>query len=286
MLTAIGDLVEDVVVRLQGPPRSGTDTPAAISRHRGGSAANVAVAAVRSGLGARFVGQVGGDALGDLLLDDLRRSGVEAAVERGGRTGSIVVVVVPSGERSFLTDRGAATGLAVVRPEWLDGAQVLHVPAYSFAGEPLARTTARLIQLAHDRDVPVTLDTSSVAVIEELGVEATRTAIERSRPRVLFATEAEADLLALPGWRPAAVEVVIVKRGAAPTTVVTAAGRHEVPAAAAEVVDTTGAGDAFAAGFLAAWLDRADPVTAAQRGHELAGLAVARPGAGIAEASL
>src|SRR5688572_17833675 len=110
MLCAVGDLVEDVVVLLDGPPARGTDTTARISRHRGGSAANVAVAAAAASREkrARFVGHVGADDLGDRLLAELAAAGVDLAVTRGGHTGSIVVLVDPDGERTMLTDRGAS----------------------------------------------------------------------------------------------------------------------------------------------------------------------------------
>ena len=113
MLCAVGDLVEDIVVWLAGAPGEGTDTDARVFRRRGGSAANVAALCAASGTPARFVGHVGADDLGDRLLASSRASGVDvASCERGGRTGTIVVLVAPGGERTMLTDRGAALDLA------------------------------------------------------------------------------------------------------------------------------------------------------------------------------
>src|SRR5205814_351175 len=109
VLCTLGDLVEDVVVWLHEPINYGTDTPARIVRRRGGSAANVAAFAAAVGSSSRFVGQVGTDGTGERLLAGLHAGGVDTVVARGGRTGSIVVVVDPSGERTMLTDRGAAT---------------------------------------------------------------------------------------------------------------------------------------------------------------------------------
>ena len=108
VLCAVGDLVEDIVVWLAGAPGEGTDTEARVFRRRGGSAANVAALCAANGTPARFVGHVGADDLGDRLLATLSASGVDVRVRRGGRTGTIVVLVAPGGERTMLTDRGAA----------------------------------------------------------------------------------------------------------------------------------------------------------------------------------
>ncbi len=112
MLLCVGDLIEDVVVWLPGPVALGSDTVVRITRARGGSAANVAAAAVRAGGAARFVGQLGDDELAHRLLHGLALTGVDVVARHGGRTGSIVVLVDSTGERTMLTDRAAATELA------------------------------------------------------------------------------------------------------------------------------------------------------------------------------
>lgn len=282
MLCAIGDLVEDVIVLLSGPPRYGADVEARVSRHRGGSAANVATAAARLAGSARFVGQVGDDPLGDRLLTQLVQAGVDPAVVRGGRTGTIVALVSPDGERTMLSDRGAATALSDADPAWLDGVTVLHVPAYSLVGGPLAETTRALVTAAHHRSIPVTLDTSSLTVLDDLGGPVpARERLGELRPAVTFANAAEAERLDLqvPLQRDG---LLVVKRGREATVVVDTDGRRdEVDVPAAEVIDTTGAGDAFAAGFLTAWSGGAPVVTAVQSAHEAAARVLASPGADI-----
>ncbi|NBV81949.1 MAG: carbohydrate kinase family protein, partial [Actinobacteria bacterium] len=109
MLCAVGDLIEDIVVQLHGEINRDTDTPAAITRRRGGSAANVAYFAAKLTGRSRFVGCVGDDPLGDSLVAQLSRHGVDVRGERHGRTGSIVVVATTDGNRTMLTDRGSAT---------------------------------------------------------------------------------------------------------------------------------------------------------------------------------
>jgi sugar/nucleoside kinase (ribokinase family) len=118
VLATVGDLVDDIVVRLGGPIHVATDTDAVIERRHGGSAANVAVTAARITGGSRFLGQVGHDARGVMLLTELAAEGVDvSAVRRAGRTGSIVVLVDAGGERSFLTDPGSARDLDDPLPE-------------------------------------------------------------------------------------------------------------------------------------------------------------------------
>ena len=283
MLCAIGDLVEDVIVLLSGAPRIGTDTDAHVERHRGGSAANVATAAAGLAGRARFVGQVGADELGHRLVAELERAGVDTAVTHAGRTGTVVVLVDPDGERTMLTDRGAATELDAVDPAWLADVTVLHVPAYSLAAGPLANTARELVALAHDRGIPVSVDTSSVSVLDELGgtTRGARDRLARLRPAVLLANGAEADHLALEA--PLTDDgILVVKRGGEPTLLVAADGRRqEVPVPHAEVIDTTGAGDAFAAGFLLAWSGGAEPPEAVAAGQRAARSVVQRPGAGL-----
>ena len=94
VLATIGDLVEDVVVRLDGAVNVASDTSSTIERRQGGSAANVAVAAARLGAPVRFIGQVGDDAAGRALVEELGAAGVDVgAIRFGGTTGTIVVLV-------------------------------------------------------------------------------------------------------------------------------------------------------------------------------------------------
>src|SRR6478735_2045460 len=96
LVTVVGDLVEDVVVWVDRPVTAGTDNPATVRRSPGGSAANVAAAVARCGGRARFIGRVGDD--GDGLVDELAADGVDVRVQRGGRSGTVVVLVAPDGE--------------------------------------------------------------------------------------------------------------------------------------------------------------------------------------------
>lgn len=279
MLGSVGDLVEDVVVHLHEQVNVASDTRATVIRRRGGSAANVIAAACRAGGAARFIGQVGDDATGRGLTDALLADGASVIVVRAGRTGSIIVMLDPLGERTMLSDRAACTDLAHPQPAWLDGLDTLHIPYYSLVGEPLATTTTTLAGWAAQRGIRVSIDTSSSAVLHHVGPAQALARIRSLRPSVVLANELEAAALG-PQLHPDHLDdaLVIIKQGAQPAIVLEAGQPpREVPAqTVANVRDTTGAGDAFAAGFLLALADGADPITATTRAHAVAADAVRR----------
>ena len=271
MLATVGDLVDDIVVRAAGPIRFASDTDAVIARRRGGSAANVAAVAARISGGARFLGQVGDDALGDRLLADLADDGVDVGcVRRLGRTGSIVVLVDESGERTFLTDPGDARTLAVADEAWLDDVDALHIPLYSLSGGAIATTAEKLVRWAHWRSIAVSIDLSSLSVIEALGVGEVRRLLGELAPDVVFANADEAGVMNIES--PIGRAITIVKAGSGPARVLREwAPPVEVPAEAiAGVGDTTGAGDAFAAGVLTYPVWRQDAEAACRAGHRAA----------------
>ena len=276
MLLCVGDLIEDVVVWLPGPVALGSDTEVRITRARGGSAANVAAAAVRTGGAARFVGQLGDDELAHRLLHGLAATGVDVVARHGGRTGSIVVLVDSTGERTMLTDRAAATELADAEPSWLDGVTVLHLPAYSLFKERLAKSCLGLAAMARERGIPLSIDPSSEALLEDYGVARFKALLAELRPAILFPNADEAALL---DGRPEGVDLVVETHGSDAVRLISADGVEEVPVAPVEgVIDTTGAGDAFAAGFLVAWTEGKPPVECVAKGSQTAAHVLRGPG--------
>ena len=278
MLLCVGDLIEDVVVWLPGPIALGSDTEVTITRARGGSAANVAAAAVRTGGAARFVGQLGDDDLAHRLLDGLATTGVDIVARHGGRTGSIVVLVDSAGERTMLTDRAAATELTDPEPAWLDGVEVLHLPAYSLFKERLAKSCLALTGMARERGIPLSIDPSSSALLEQYGIDRFKALLADLQPAILFPNADEAALLDGDG-PPPGVDLVVEKHGPDPVRLVTADGVTEVPVPSVSgVVDTTGAGDAFAAGFLVAWTAGRPPEACVAKGSQTAAHVLRGPG--------
>jgi ribokinase len=243
MICTLGDLLLDVVVRLDGPIAEDTDTYGRTRVGAGGQAANVAAWVVALGGSARFIGKRARDATGRLLAEELASRGVELAgpeVELG--TGTVVSVATPDGKRTMLSDRGVAIDFepAELDEAWLEGCDWLHVPVYSLARPPLRATALRAIGAAPR----VSLDLSATVALEQAGIELVREVISEHRPAVVFGNEEEVALL-----DPQA-ETVVVKRGARGVAVRAKGETREHPARRAEAVDTTGAGDAFAAGFL------------------------------------
>ncbi|UOQ89915.1 PfkB family carbohydrate kinase [Agromyces endophyticus] len=294
LLAIVGDLVEDIVVWASEPVRDGTDTAARVFRTRGGSAANVAALAAPL-VTTRFIGCVGPDAAGDALVSALEASGAETLVQRRGTTGAVVVIVDPAGERTMFPDRGASALLDGVEPDWLHGASWLHVPSYGFEREPARTAVLELIAEARRRGAGLSIDASSTGLLTGLGVDEVLDLYASLAPDVLFANETEAALLGLglghgyghgDGYglrsRPIAATIV-VKHGPDPTQVFAAgASVATVPVdPVPEARDLTGAGDAFAAGYLASALGGADPAAAARAGHRLAARVITAAGAEV-----
>jgi sugar/nucleoside kinase (ribokinase family) len=279
LLAVVGDLHEDIVVWAAGELRYGSDTACTVWRSRGGSAANVA--ALAAGIvPTRFIGCVGPDAAGDQLVADLARHGVDVRVQRGTRTGTCVILVDATGERTMFPDRAASAELADVPLAWLDGVQLLHAPSYAFGSGPAAGATEDLLRSARRSGIAVSLDASSTAMLEEYGRPRYLDLVDRLRPTLFFANAQEAAILDV--TRPQFHDALcVVKDGAAPTRIVVS-GRivETIPVPALDAVrDSTGAGDAFAAGFLAAHLRGLDPASAVRAGHERARTVLLSPGA-------
>jgi len=286
-LVVLGDLVLDIAVSVREPLDPGSDAAASVRFYQGGSAANTARMAARLGGRASFVGAVGRDAWGRLLVRVLRDARVEVhAPPVAGMTARIVVLVAPDGERTFATERGAADGLlpAHLHPAWFrrDG---LHLPGYSLFSVTLRDAALAACRLAREAGAAVSVDLASRRPLLARGRRAALRDLRAVAPDLLFANSDEAEALTSGGRPEALLEVaavVALKQGRSgcvvlarsrPGSVALAVGTRPV-----EARDTTGAGDAFDAGFLLSWLAappeaRRDPRvlrTAALAGHRAA----------------
>lgn len=244
LICVLGDAHLDVIVAITGSIAPDTDTPARTRMTIGGQAANVAAWVTALGGRSRLITAQAGDIAAALIASDLTGRGVEVVGPViGGHTGVVVSLSHGGSHRSMLTDRGAGPLLtaAAVQPAWLDGCSWLHLPAYSLTSEPVREAAITAAGAARDRSVRLSVDLSSTAAITGFGPAAFADLLAGISPHLVFGNRAETDLIGdLPGAQ------VITKLGADGVIV---AGRH-YPAPATEPADSTGAGDAFAAGYL------------------------------------
>jgi len=283
----LGDLVLDVVLTPERPLATGTDVPGSVQLRQGGSAATTARWLARLGARTTLICSVGRDAPGRSLVRRLAGDGVGVHAVRvaGSRTGRIGVLVMPDGERSFVADRGAADRLqpADLRDEWFVRADLLHLPAYSLLRKPLADAALDAVTRTRRQGGLVTVDLASVGPLIERGRRAVEATIAGIEPDVLFGTADEARVLQ-PGRSVETLldhsPVVVVKRGMHGATLLARGDgaanvlRFDIATRSVRATDTTGAGDAFDAGFLTAWLDArrtGSPLPSALRRAAVAG---------------
>jgi ribokinase len=285
LLVCVGDLMVDVAVAAPALHRGG-DVPGSVRLGPGGSAANVAVWARAAGADARVVARHGDDLAGRLLAAALAEWGVglHPPAPTMAATGAMLVVR-EAGERTFVADAGANLHLdAGDVAGALAGAAAVFVSGY-----PLLRPQTRAAALAAagaGRDgVPAAVDAASWPLVAGAAGEPVIAAAELAGTLLANLDEAAAltgrrDPAGAAALLAARVGTAVVKCGAGGVVVCSAAGRPAtVTAEAAEVADVTGAGDAFAAGYLVALGGGAEPAEAAAAGNRLAARAVATVGA-------
>ena len=248
MICTLGDLLLDVIVRLDAPIAADTDTYGRTKVGAGGQAPNVAAWTVALGGRARFIGKRGADTAGRLAAEELRARGVEVCgPEVEGATGTVVSVTTPDGRRAMLTDRGVAPDLRAdeLDARWLDDCERLHLTGYSLVRSPISEAAIEAARRATERGIPLSVDLSATTAIGEIGPERFARILDDLAPEIVFANEDEARLV--PDVR---APVVVVKRGGDGCSVRRDGDETSFPAERADLLDATGAGDAFAAGFL------------------------------------
>lgn len=273
MILVVGDVMDDLIVRPEGAPAPGTDRRAEILRRPGGSGANIACWLGHCGVPTRFAGRVG-TADRDAHHAAFARHGVDAhlAADTRRATGTVVAVLGPDGERSFLTDRGANAHLAEpdLPAALLDGVRALHVSGHAFFLPGPRDAVRRLIGRADKAGIAVSVDAGSAGWLAESGKAEFRDWTEGAS--LAFANADEAALLD-GNWA-----VFVVTGGAGGAEARHAGQTVRVNARPAELRDGTGAGDAFAAGFLAARWRGADLGACLSDAAALAAFCVTRTG--------
>jgi sugar/nucleoside kinase (ribokinase family) len=275
----VGDVITDIIVIPDGPMVRGSDRRATIRRRPGGSGANQAVWLAAAGVDVRFVARVAA-ADREQSVAYFGGHGVEAlfGADNEQPSGVLISVVDPDGERSFFTDRGANLNLSVadLPDSVLDGVGMVLVSGYSYFAESPRGAVMRLMQLAHARGIATAVDPASVSFLREVGAA---TFLDWTAGiGTLFANHDEAlELTGLDELGPQMAALgqvyprVVIKRGRAGAAV----GGHDgvqlsLPSPVCDVVDSTGAGDAFAAAFIGAEL-RGEGVEQALRAGVVAG---------------
>ncbi len=278
MIVVLGDIAIDIVSRLRRPLARGSDAPAEVRVMPGGSGANVAVWLARLGQPVTFIGRVGDDLFGRWLADDLAAEGVTPAlvVDRTRGTGVIQVLVEPGGERTMVPDRGANAFWAAddVPEAWIANASLLHVVGYVLLDAESRRGALAAMRYARAHGVPISLDPSSHAPLLALGANDFWSLIgcvtillpNRAEARVLSGTDTpEAAVPALL----AHADLVAIKLDRDGCLAAQGEARWSVPAPETQIVNATGAGDAFNAAFLAHWLADGDIAAACRTGVAL-----------------
>jgi sugar/nucleoside kinase (ribokinase family) len=270
-ILVIGDVMTDVIVRPEGPLARGSDRRAKIAFRPGGSAANQAAWLASFGVSVDFVARVG-DA--DVRSETARLEAIGVTphlvgdVER--ETGRLIAFIDESGERSFLTDRGANEALEAgdIPDRLIAEAALIHLSGYSFfAPSPRA---AALDVMRRAGAKPVSVDPASAEFLREAGAE---NFLKWTRgAAILFPNAEEAAILARSedpetqcARLAALYPLVVIKRGAAGCEAAAGEKRWRASAPLVEAIDTTGAGDAFVAAFLSQRRQGADIERALER---------------------
>jgi ribokinase len=283
-IVVLGDVMVDVVTRLSGPIAPGSDSPAAVAFGGGGQAANTSAWLAVAGAPVALVGRVGDDLAGRGAVTELEALGVEPRVAVDGErpTGTCVVLVAPDGERSMFPDAGANAALAPgdLGDDLLVAGDHLHVAGYALLRDGSRAAALSAIERARSEGMSVSVDPSSAALLSG-GPQRLGNGVDLLLPNLL---EARA-LTGLDDPSAAARELarsfpeVVMKLGQQGALWTDGTDEVRVGAEPAQVVDSTGAGDAFAAGLLAARVRGAGPEEALRAGCVLAARAIATAGA-------
>jgi sugar/nucleoside kinase (ribokinase family) len=279
----VGDVMTDVIVVPEGPIVKGSDRRATVRSRPGGSGANQAVWLGAMGADVVFAARVG--AADKTMYENYFRGLGVVPVLAGDReqpSGVLVTIVDPDGERSFLTDRGANLNLSPddLNASLLDDVGMVMVSGYSFFAPGPRAAVQALFAAAQARGIAVAVDPASVGFLVEVG--AAQFLDWTSGADWIFANESEAEALTgIVGYEAQTRALgerfgtVLIKRGRLGAAL---GGRDGVrvllPAPAVTVVDSTGAGDAFAAGFIAAHLAGHDDAAALGKGIAAGAMAV------------
>jgi len=260
---SLGDAAVDLVASVPERPRGGGDSEISVlERHPGGSAANFAVAMTRLGISSGLISKVGSDEAGEFLRDGLKREGVDISnlKQEDGATGTIFVIVDRSAQRTMLSFRGVNVRLLPeeITRHYITGSRLLHVSGYALLRAPQCEAALTAMKYAKEANVRISLDPSPLVHLTPHKVLAETLELVN----VLLPNEAEAKYLSRKKNLKDAgrtlldkgASIVAIKLGPKGCLVMNEHDEFRVPAFNVKTTDTTGAGDAYNAGFLAGHL--------------------------------
>lgn len=280
----------DVVAQIPTTPHElhlGNDTRTIISTHGGGAAGNTASWLAVLGNDVTMVGRIGNDTAGSAITAEFDALGISYGniIKEGLHTGVVVCLVDPSGERTMLADNGANAGLEVSDLPALDGVDAIYLSGYAPLA-PLSREgVLEMIRTVNSRGIPIVFDPATVGGMQGVPVEeilawcSLMDTVIMNEEEAIYLSELS-DLESALNFFVELTPRAIIKRGSAGAIGLERGGQIiSVAAKTSTVVDTTGAGDAFAAGFIDAFTGRRDFSHAMERASAVAGHCVAIVGA-------
>ena len=291
-LCVLGDFAWDVLIRTNTELLRGGDTFGEVMLTPGGSAANVAVWASRSGLATRFIGKIGRDRFGQLAQEDLDREGVHSHLveTEAHSTGSVAVFVDHTGQRSMVSGHGADFYLmsSELPTDAITASSHLHLTAWSFFTDPPRSAARKAARLAQSAGATVSFDPGSFQMIQEMGVESFLSFTSDLAIDIILPNKEEGHVLTgctnpidiaqgLTALFPQAL--IVLKLDADGALVLDGDTATAIPPATNNLVDATGAGDSFAGAFLARYLRGGTAVEAARFATQVSAWVIEHVGA-------
>ena len=282
-ILCFGDIMLDVTAVIGRPISEGLETRAKISTQGGGAAANVASWLATHGTSAFLVARVGDDAAGQTVLSELDSFGVEHSnnVIKGANTGVVIVIVGRDGERTMFPDSGANSGLGLLDLPDLKQFTTVYISGYSLINPDSRSGVIEIIEAAKSKNLQVIFDPATVGVLMEVGISKVNEWLSYMDALILNEEEAQfisgkANPVEAAGELLKTVKTVVIKRGSnGALGQVRGGDLIQIPSHPTTVVNTTGAGDAFAAGFIQIWATNGDLSDALESGATLAAKCVA-----------
>ena len=286
-ILCIGDAMLDVIVKMQGQMYLGSDTISQISTHGGGAAANTATWLASSGHKVFYVCRLGDDAAGRVIANEFDAWNIEYKPEflKEHRTGIVVVLVDQNGERSMFPDRGANSGLSELDLPDLTRFSAVFLSGYALFNPQSQAGVLRMINKMREASLEIFFNPGSVGVMSNLGVDDCRQRCKLMDLLIMNQAEAEfltgnSDIEGALNELSKDVETVVITTSSQ-GAIGKSRGQEIVnsPILPITAIDSTGAGDAFAAGFIGRWIESKDLESSLKAGNTLASGCVTTIGA-------